>query len=489
MGADAYTSPTCQRGEFAAQHRPTRMSPTENAIPATRVSHLLEREKSLFAERTPRSAALAAETARHWLNGVPMHWMVDWGTPYPLFVSSAQGITLTDADGNAYVDFCLGDTGAMFGHSPPAVAAAIRQQANHGLTTMLPGPDTAIAGELLAQRFGLPYWQVTATASDANRSVIRWARAATGRTKLLVFNGCYHGAVDDTFVALQNGTPRNRPGLVGEVRDVTATTEVIEFNDVAALEKVLASGEIALVLAEPVMTNCGMVLPQPGFHAALRALTREHGTLLCIDETHTISSGPGGYTATHGLEPDFFVLGKPVSGGVPAAVYGWTEDVDQRIRAYMKGREPGYSGIGTTLSGNALQLACMRAVLESILTESVYAAALPKAEALEAGIATLIDHHGLPWHVVRVGLRAEIVASPTPPRNGTEALLFAHSEAEHALHLHCLNRGVVITPFHNMMLVCPVTTDDAIDRLLDALDSGMAALSTRAPLRRTGATL
>jgi glutamate-1-semialdehyde 2,1-aminomutase len=449
----------------------------------TRVQRMLAVERARFAEQTPKSKALAEQSARHWLRGVPMHWMVDWGTPHPLFITEARGVTLTDADGREYADFCLGDTGAMFGHSPPEVADAIRQQVDRGLTTMLPGPNVAIVGHLLTERFGIPHWQVTATASDANRSVIRWARAATGRKKLLVFNGCYHGAVDDTFVALENGKPRNRPGLVGEVRNVTEATEVIEFNDVGALERALAGKDIALVLAEPVMTNCGMVLPSPGYHDALRRLTRAHGTLLCIDETHTISSGPGGYTATHGLEPDFFVLGKPIAGGVPAAIYGWSRAVDAKIQSYLGAREPGYSGIGTTLSGNALQLACMRAVLENILTDDVYARAMPLAEALETGIAGLISHHALPWHVVRVGLRAEIVSSQTPPRNRTEALLFAHSDVEHALHLYCLNRGVVITPFHNMLLVCPETEPDHIEQLLDVLDLGMAELSGHSPAR------
>lgn len=446
------------------------------AIPPARVAAMLATERELFAKRNPKSRELAARAAKHWLNGVPMHWMVDWGTPFPLFIAEAEGVKLKDVDGNKYADFCLGDTGAMFGHSPKVIADAIKHQAKRGLTTMLPGPDTAIVGELLTKHFGLPHWQVTATASDANRSIIRWARGATGRKKLLVMNGCYHGAVDDTFVTLENGRPRNRPGLVGEVRDVTENTVVVEFNDVPALEKALAAGDIALVLAEPVMTNCGMVLPDDGYHDALRRLTRKHGTLLAIDETHTISSGPAGYTGTHGLEPDFFVLGKPISGGVPAAIYGWSDAVDAGIQTYLKEREPGYSGIGTTLSGNALQLACMRAVLEDILTEDTYAAAMPLAEKLERGIAELITKHGVPWHVVRVGLRAEIVNSERPPKNGTEALMFAHSEVEHALHLYCLNRGVVITPFHNMMLICPETKGKHVALLLDVLDEGMAAL-------------
>lgn len=444
---------------------------------------MLAGERAAFFARNPKSKALAERSAQHWLKGVPMHWMVDWGTPFPLFIEAAQGVTLTDADGHGYVDFCLGDTGAMFGHSPPAIAAAVKRQADRGLTTMLPSEDVAIVGALLEKRFGLPFWQVTATASDANRSVIRWARGATGRKKILVIQGCYHGAVDDTFVTLENGQPRNRPGLVGEVRDVTENTRVVEFNDIPALDAALSDGDVALVLAEPVMTNCGMVLPDAGYHEALRALTRKYGTLLCIDETHTISSGPGGYTATHGLEPDFFVLGKPIAGGIPAAIYGWSRAVDGRMQAYLADREPGYSGIGTTLSGNALQLACMRVVLEEILTDDVYAAAMPVADKLEEGLRALIAHHALPWSVARVGLRAEIVAAPVLPRNGTQALIYAHSDIEHALHLFALNRGVIITPFHNMMLVCPETRDVHVSLLLDVLDAGMAELSGIEPRR------
>jgi glutamate-1-semialdehyde 2,1-aminomutase len=454
----------------------------QRGVPADRLKAVLAAEEFLFANRNPRSAALAKEGARHWLRGVPMHWMVDWPTPFPLAIKEASGVTLTDTDGNRYADFCLGDTGAMFGHAPPAIVAALQTQAARGLTTMLPSEDAAAVGRLLAQHFGLPLWQVTATASDANRSVIRWARAATGRDKLLVVNGCYHGAVDDTFVALENGKARNRPGLVGEVRDVTATTRVVEFNDLAALERALASEDVALVLLEPVMTNCGMVLPDEGYHAALRKLTRKHGTLLAIDETHTISSGPRGYTGTNGLEPDFFILGKPIAGGVPAAVYGMTAEVEAMIEKGLADREPGYSGIGTTLSGNALQLALMRVVLEHVLTDETYARAMPLAEALEAGIARLIAHHGLPWHVVRVGLRVEFVCSPDRPRNGTEAGLVAHNEIEHTLHLFALNRGIVITPFHNMMLVCPATTTSDIERLIAVLDDGMAALTGRPKL-------
>ena len=437
---------------------------------------LLTSESARFSAANPRSAALAERAAKHWLNGVPMHWMADWATPFALFIAAARGATLTDVDGHDYADFCLGDTGAMFGHSPEPVARAIIEQARRGLTTMLPTEDAAIVGELLAERFGLPHWQVTATASDANRAVIRWARGITGRRQIVVINGCYHGAVDDTFVTLANGAPRNRQGLIGEVREFTQTTRVVEFNDLAAMERALAPGDVALVLAEPVMTNCGMVLPDEGYHHTLRELTRKHGTLLCLDETHTISSGHRGYCGAHQLEPDLFVLGKPISGGIPAAVYGWSAAVQARITSLRNDNLTGYSGIGTTLSGNPLQLAAMRVVLDEVMTQAAYARVMPLAERLEQGIAAAITRSRLPWHVVRVGLRVEYVCCSNRPRNGTEAGLVAHNDQEHALHLYALNRGVLITPFHNMMLVCPETTADQVERAIAVLDEGMAAL-------------
>ena len=442
-----------------------------------RLDALLASEAAAFRSRNPKSQAFSERAGKHWLNGVPMHWMADWGTPFSLFMTEAQGIILKDADGHEYIDFCLGDTGAMFGHSPEVVAEVIATEARRGLTTMLPSPAAAEVGEKLSERFGLPYWQVTATASDANRSVIRWARGVTGRPFVLVINGCYHGAVDDTFAAIQNGRAQNRAGLVGEARDVTATTKVVEFNDLAALERALKDEDVALVLLEPVMTNCGMVLPDDSYHSELRRLTRKFGTLLAIDETHTISSGPAGYTGAHGLEPDFFVLGKPISGGLPAAVYGWTADVQRGIARVQAEKAGGYSGIGTTLSGNPLQLAAMRVVLDTFLTEASYARAMPVAEHLEAEIARLIAHHHLPWHVVRAGLRVEFVCSPERPCNGTEAGLIAHNPIERALHLYAINRGVLITPFHNMLLVCPDTTLAAVERLISVLDQGMAALT------------
>ena len=445
-------------------------------IAASSISAMLEREKALFTQRNPESRRLAGETQANWLRGVPMHWMVDWGTPFPLFVKQAQGATLTDADNNQYADFCLGDTGAMFGHSPPAVTEVLAREGARGLTTMMPSPDAAIVGKLLADRFGLPFWQVTATASDANRSILRWCRAITGRQKILVFSGCYHGAVDETFVMLENGKTIADPALIGEVRDLSQTTKVVEFNDIPALEAALADRDVACVLAEPLLTNTGMVLVEDGFHKALREITRATGTLLVIDETHTMSSGPGGYTAEYGLEPDALVLGKPIAGGIPAAVYGVSAEVGARIRQYLETRTPGHSGIGTTLSGSRIQVALMRAVLETYFTKEAFAPLLILAARLEKGIADVIIKYNLPWHVVRVGARVEFLCCPEHPKNGTEAAKVIHQPIDIAIHHFLLNRGVIVTPFHNMMLICPETTPTHVDQLVQGLAACVAEL-------------
>jgi glutamate-1-semialdehyde 2,1-aminomutase len=440
------------------------------------VTAMLAREEALFTQRNPKSQRLSEDTAKHWLRGVPMHWMVDWGTPFPLFIAKANGVDLTDADGNEYIDFCLGDTGAMFGHSPKPVVEALQREAANGFTTMMPSPDAAVVGELLADRFGLPFWQVTATASDANRSVIRWCRAVTGRKKILVFNHCYHGAVDETYVTLDSGRPEADAALIGEPRDLTEFTKVVEFNDISPLEKALAPGDVACVLAEPIMTNVGMVLADDGYHDKLREITRRTGTLLIIDETHCMSSGPGGYTRDHGLDPDGLVLGKPIAGGIPAAVYGFSEAVATRIRDYLKARPPGHSGIGTTLSGSKIQLALMRTILETYFTKEAFAPLIELAKRLEKGIADVIIKHGAPWHVVRVGARVEFMCTPQRPRNGGEAAKLIHRPIDTAVHHYMLNRGVVITPFHNMLLICPSTTRAHVDCLIDGLDHCLAEL-------------
>ena len=446
-------------------------------IERARLQAFARAEAARYADARPRSRVLSREGAAGYYAGVPMHWMLDWPLPFPMVVADASGATLTDADGIELADFRLGDTGSMFGHSPEPVLRALAAQAGHGFTYMLPTIHSGVVGRLLRERFGLPHWQVATTASDANRFALRVARAVTGRPKVLVINGCYHGAVDETYVELADGRARNRPGLIGQFQDLTEGTRIVEFNDLPALERELAAGDVACVITEPVLTNCCMVLPAPGYHAALRRLTRAAGTLLLIDETHTISTGPGGYTRAHALEPDIFVVGKPIAGGVPASVWGFSDGVAARWDEIRRTKAPGHSGLGTTLSANALAMATMRATLEEVMTDAAYAHMEGLAARLAAGLAATVDRFGLPWHVARVGARVEFICAPGPLVNGTEAVAAHAPELEQALHVGLLNRGCLIAPFHNMMLVCPATTGAQVDRLVQAFAEVVGSLA------------
>jgi glutamate-1-semialdehyde 2,1-aminomutase len=311
----------------------------------------------------------------------------------------------------------------------------------------------------------LPFWQMTTTASDANRFALRWARGITGRDKIVVFNHCYHGAVDETFAWLRDGAVVHRPGLIGQRPELIGATKVVEFNDLDGLDAALRQGDVAAVLCEPALTNIGIVLPEPGFHEALRSLTLAYGTLLIIDETHTISAGPGGYSRAHDLKPDLLTLGKPVAGGLPCAVFGCTAEVAARMRLLQRHGEPGHTGMGTTLSGNALALCAMRAMLEEVMTPRAYDRMFALSARLADALALVIDTHGLPWSVLRLGARAEFVFASPPPRNGGEAARAMQPALDQALHLYLLNRGIAITPFHNMTLVCPQTSEADVDRL------------------------
>ncbi|MGE4376564.1 MAG: aspartate aminotransferase family protein [Burkholderiaceae bacterium] len=443
---------------------------------SAQIARFFAAESHRFRATHPRCAALHAQAQRHFLFGVPMHWMADTPAPFPLFVDAAQGARLVDADGHEIIDFCLGDTGAMFGHSPAPIARTLAEFGAQGATTMLPSAVALEVAALLEARFGLPMWQFTATASDANRFLLRWARAITGRPCILVFNGCYHGTVDDTFVDLaEGGGTRMRASLLGQVHDLTPTTRVVEFNDSAALEAALAPGDVACVLTEPVLTNVGMVLPEPGFLQTLRALTRRHGTLLAFDETHTISCGPGGYTRADGLpDPDMLVLGKPIAGGTPGAAYGFSAEVGARMQAVKAAAAPGHSGIGTTLSAGLLTLRLMRTMLAEVMDEPAYARMFATATRVAEGLQAQIAARALPWSVTRIGARCEVQFRPTPPRNGSEARAAFRHDLEAALQLALLNRGVLLTPFHNMVLACPAHTAQDADTLVaafaDALD-------------------
>ena len=445
-------------------------------LDADQLTAFAAREARRYAQSRPKSAAAIAQGAGAFLNGVPMHWMRDWPMPHLPLIAKATGARITDIDGYGIDDFCLGDTGSMFGHSPPPVAKAIRKQARRGLTYMLPTESAFAAGRLLTEQFGDFRWQIATTATDANRFALRVARAVTGRPKVLVFNGCYHGTLDDTMVELSKGKTVNRAGLVGQVQDLTRGAVVCEFNDLAGVKAALSKGDVAAILTEPVMTNSCMVLPEPGFHDGLRQLSHQYGALLIMDETHTISSGLGGYTRVHGLTPDMFVVGKCVAGGLPTAVWGMTNDVAARFNAYDATRPPGHSGMGTTLSGNPMQFACLLATLSEVMTADAYAHMEKGAARLADGLQASITAHGVPWHVVRVGARVEFICAPGPLRNGAEAAKAHQPVVEAALHTALLNRGCLIAPFHNMMLVSPATKMRQIDRLILAFDEILTEL-------------
>ena len=449
-------------------------STSMGGVSRERIAAFYETERARYRRERPASHAAATESG--FYSGVPLHWMLDWPMPYPLVVARAQGAMLTDIDGIEHVDFCLGDTGSMFGHAPEPVVRAIREQSARGIAFMLPTEDSIACGRLLAERFGLPLWQIATTASDANRFALRVARAVTDRPKILVMNGCYHGAVDETYVALKDGRAINQPALIGQFTDLTQETQVVEFNDLAGLETALLGRDVACVITEPVLTNCCMVLPEPGYHEGLRQLTRSYGTLLLIDETHTISSGPRGYTGAYGLEPDIFVLGKPIAGSIPTSAWGFTAEIAEAWSRVTREKPSGHSGLGTTLSANALSMAAMRAVLTEVMTDAAYAHMENMAERLADGLARAIGAADLPWHVARVGARVEFICAPGPLKNGSEARRAQVPPLERAVHVGLVNRRCLIAPFHNMMLVCPSTTRSQVDQLISAFTEITQAL-------------
>lgn len=436
----------------------------------------LAREQARFADTHPRSRQAFAAGQAHYLYGAPSHWMRRWAGGFPLAVAQARGARLQCADGLDYVDFCLGDSGGMCGHGHPAITRAVAEQLDRGATLMLPTEAAAWVGEELTRRFGLPYWGFTTSASDANRAVIRIARMITGRPKVLVFDGCYHGSVEEAHVALDpQGRVVLRNGIHANAVEHARVSAVVPYNDVPALRQALATQDVACVLAEPFMTNFGMFEPQPGFLDALRQATRETGTLLVFDETHTFSSGPGGVTGRDHLDPDFFVVGKSVGGGIPVGLYGASQAVAERLWQQVpkvnpaEVRQSAHLGFGGTLAGSALQVAAVRAVLCEVLTEPAFAHMTRLAKGLAEASRAVIAEHGLPWCVVDLGARMETMFVPDPPRNAAEFRTSRDDVLEALLHVYFMNRGVLITPFHCMLLMCPATTEADTARWLQVL--------------------
>jgi glutamate-1-semialdehyde 2,1-aminomutase len=451
------------------------------SIDRAHLSRLILTERERFASTHPRSQTLADRARASLLTGVPMTWMAKWPGGFPIHFVSAHGAEIEDADGLRYADFCLGDSGAMAGHSPPATVAAVRRRLEEsgGATTMLPNEDGATVGEELARRFGLPLWQFTLSATDANRFVLRLCRQVTRRPRVLVFSGCYHGSVDESLIVLGPDGPRARRGNVGPAVDPTTTTAVVEWNDAAALVRELERGDIACVLAEPALTNIGIVLPEVGFHAALREATRRTGTLLVLDETHTLSMGWGGCTRAWSLEPDVVSVGKAIGGGVPIGAFGLSAEIAERILAERDADYVDAGGIGGTLAGNALSLAAARATLSDVLTEAAFARMRELCGDYVAGVEEILERHALPWSIVQLGARAEIRFARPAPRSGSASGRAADPELDEFLHLFLLNRGVLLTPFHNMSLVSPATTPEQVSRHLAAFAECCDALASR----------
>jgi glutamate-1-semialdehyde 2,1-aminomutase len=429
-------------------------------------------ELQRFVELHPRSAELAREGRRHLLAGVPMPWMTRWPGAFPVHVAGASGARFVDVDGIEYVDFCLGDTGAMTGHGRGGLAAAVDQS-----TTMLPSEDAAWVADELHRRFGMAKWQLTTSATDANRFVLRFARHITGRPKVAVIDWCYHGTVDETLAILgPNGEVISRPGAVGPQVDPAVTTRVVPFNDLDALDAALAHGDVAALLMEPALTNIGIVLPQPGYHSAVREITRRHGVLLIIDETHTISAGPGGCTRAWNLDPDIVVIGKPIGGGFPVATYGVTEDIAVALDPALHGHDADVGGVGGTLAGSAMATAAIRSTLSTTLLDADYEHMIPLATRWTNGVAAAIDEHGLDWSVQQLGCRAEYWFCPLPA-NGADAAAAVDDELDAFMHLWALNRGILMTPFHNMALLSPAHVDADVDRHTEVFAAALATLT------------
>ena len=432
-------------------------------IAESRIAELMKSEVERFIDQHPESQAVANQSHSSLLAGVPMPWMKRWAGPFPVVADRAEGGSIFDIDGNKYVDFCLGDTGSMTGHANAPISQAISLQAQRGFTTMLPSSDISWVANHLAERFRMSKWQFCLSATDANRFSLRIARALSGKPKIVVNDWCYHGTVDETLVILdEKGQTVSRPGAIGPQVDPGTTTLAVPFNDLDAMERALATGEVACVLMEPALTNIGIVLPQPGYLEGVRRLTKQYGVILILDETHTICAGPQGASRLWGIDADMLVIGKTIGGGIPVAAYGMSSEVAVKVEALMHGHDLDVSGIGGTLSGSALAGAAIRATLTHALRQEDFDIAIPLATRWSTGVQAIIDQHGLPWTVQQLGCRAEYWFSEHP-QNGAQAAASVNDGLESFMHLYALNRGILLTPFHNMALMTPFHSEDDVD--------------------------
>ena len=450
---------------------------TQHYSDRARLATLWESEVERFRTARPESHRLWTEAIPNMPDGVPMLWMSKWPGPWPVYVTEASGSQFTCVDGITHVDLCLGDTGAMCGHAPAASVKAITERLAKGSTFMLPTADAAASAALLAERFRVPSWQFSLSATDANRSLIRFARQVTGKAKIVVHDQCYHGTVDEAYATLDyTGAVVSRRGNIGAPVDPALTTSVVPFNDVAALEAAFAAGDVAAMLIEPALTNIGIVLPEPGYHEAVRELCTRFGVILIIDETHTISAGVSGMIGSHNLHPDAVVLGKSIGGGIPAGAYGMSAEFAARVRDSLDLEDIDVGGVGGTLAGNAVSLAGIRATLSAVLTAEAFVDMIDRCTEWTVGVQAAIDEFQVPWQVTQLGARAEYSFRASAPTTGAEAAAADDFELQQYLHLHALNRGILITPFHNMALMCPVTTSADVARHTVAFREAVSSL-------------
>jgi glutamate-1-semialdehyde 2,1-aminomutase len=416
-----------------------------SGIDGERVRALLEDENARFVAERPRSMTLLERARGSMPRGVPMSWMDDLYEHPPVWVSDGEGAYFTDVDGHRYLDMYVADMSAFCGHAPAAVIEAVSARIARGNQFLLPSEDAIDVAEHLATRYGLPQWQFTSSATQANTEVIRIAREMTGRGRILLFDGKYHGEAEATLVVLEDGkvVPEMR-GLPGWI---TGEARVVPFNDVAALQAALAADDVALVLAEPAMTNAGLLLPEEGFHDALRRLTREHGTLLALDETHSLVCSYGGLTQKWGLDPDMLVVGKSIAAGVPLAAYGMRTEIASLIAPpeqsrVVSGVVVGEVSTGGTLFANALSMAAGRAALLDVLTEDAFEHTGRLGERMASGLREAIALAGVAWSVAQTGGHAYYFFAPAPPGDAAGSRAADDSELRALIRVFMANRGV-----------------------------------------------
>ncbi len=440
-----------------------------------RLASLTAREQQSFVARTQKSMAMAQQAAAHMPGGVPMAWMAGLYRTPPLYIAGGKGASFTDIDGNRYLDFNVADLAMTMGYGPEAITRAVTKSVSEGALFLLPDQEAPAVAEALARRNGLPYWQFTLSASGANTEVIRIARFITGREKILVFGGHYHGHIDEMLVDVAEGG--FQPGLLGLPKSAAAHTIIAPFNDLEAAEQVLAREDIAVVMTEPALTNCNVVLPEEGFHAGLRALTQKHGSLLSYDEAHTYQFGYGGLYRAWGLAGDFQVLGKGLGTGISFALYGMSEEIGRVVAAHIDvDTEANGLALGGTTYASALAVATAKAALEEVLTESNYARIAALGERLSNGLEAVFEKHGLPWRAFRLGPRSGFCMSDTLPRNVEDAARSLDNDLIDARRAFMANRGIWDSVASAGPQASFAHTEQDIDRYVETVDAFFSEL-------------